>query len=392
MINKRFPLLVSSLLVFMAMFSFGMLLQLRLRELGASLLTIGLLTTVKGGVTSLGAPAWGAISDGFKKRKTLLLMTVLVPGLLYFGFSLIKIPIGFILLAASIAFFTAGFEPITMALSTEQTRSSVRNTSRELSILNTANSMGMLSGRLLLALLLLFFAVAQTINWYASLALIATVPILFIKEDERKTYRRRGFLKRIFPISEDATPLWENGLWALYAGTFLRQLGTAGATSIIAVYMTEQIGLSGSTTAMITAINPLMQIFSHVYFGKAIVSIGPRKSTLIGIALSAISTVFFGFAWNWIFIALGYFSLGIAFGAFINGAGTLISLTTPAPRRAEFLGLLRSARSVGFMVGPLLAGFIAETSYFAMFLTMATLTTAGGFIVAYFTRDVFITG
>ncbi|MDD2333824.1 MAG: MFS transporter [Mesotoga sp.] len=182
--NKRLPLLLTSLLVFFVMFGFGLLLQLKLRELGASLLMVGLLTTVRGAVETFGSPAWGAISDGLKKRKLLMILLVLTPALLYFAYSVIEIPIVFILFSSLIAFFTAGFEPIAMALSTEHSRDSVRNTSRELSILNTANSTGMLTGRIMLSILLIFFTVSQAINWYAFVALIAVIPVLFLNEEE----------------------------------------------------------------------------------------------------------------------------------------------------------------------------------------------------------------
>jgi len=373
------------------MFGFGLLLQLKLRELGASLLMVGLLTTVRGAVETLGSPAWGAISDSLKRRKPLMIVLVLTSALLYFAYSVIEIPLVFILFSALIAFFTAGFEPIAMALSTEHSRDSVRNTSRELSILNTANSMGMLSGRLLLSLLLVFFTVTQTINWYATIAFLAVIPALFLRDQEHTVARRKGFLNRLFPLKQDSSPLWENGLWAVYVGTFLRQLGTAGATSIIAIFMTERIGLSASATAIITSVNPFMQIFSHIFFGRVMYRIGPRKSTLIGIGLTIFTMLFFAMAQSWVLIALGYFSLGIAFGAFINGAGTMISLSSPPERRAEFLGLLRSARAIGFMVGPLLAGTVAEYSYFVMFIMMASLIAAGGLIVIVFTKDRLIT-
>jgi len=389
--NKRLPLLLTSLIVFFVMFGFGLLLQLKLRELGASLLMVGLLTTVRGAVETLGSPAWGAISDSLKRRKPLMIVLVLTSALLYFAYSVIEIPLVFILFSALIAFFTAGFEPIAMALSTEHSRDSVRNTSRELSILNTANSMGMLSGRLLLSMLLVFFTVTQTINWYATIAFLAVIPALFLRDQEHTVARRKRFLNRLFPLKQDSSPLWENGLWAVYVGTFLRQLGTAGATSIIAIFMTERIGLSASATAIITSVNPFMQIFSHIFFGRVMYRIGPRKSTLIGIGLTIFTMLFFAMAQSWVLIALGYFSLGIAFGAFINGAGTMISLSSPPERRAEFLGLLRSARAIGFMVGPLLAGTVAEYSYFVMFIMMASLIATGGLIVIVFTKDRLIT-
>jgi MFS family permease len=86
------------------MFGFGLLLQLKLRELGASLLMVGLLTTVRGAVETLGSPAWGAISDSLKRRKPLMIVLVLTSALLYFAYSVIEIPLVFILYSALIAF------------------------------------------------------------------------------------------------------------------------------------------------------------------------------------------------------------------------------------------------------------------------------------------------
>ncbi|MGC9383508.1 MAG: MFS transporter [Kosmotogaceae bacterium] len=122
-------------------------------------------------------------------------------------------------------------------------------------------------------------------------------------------------------------------------------------------------------------------------FGRLISSIGPKVSTVMGIFLSSMTAVFLAMANGWIMIALAYGCLGLAFGAFINGASTFITLNSPDDRRAEFLGLLRSSRSLGFMVGPVTAGLIAESTYIGMFTFMASIMAISGLIVVVFSKE-----
>ncbi|MGC9383510.1 MAG: hypothetical protein ACP5D6_02775 [Kosmotogaceae bacterium] len=125
--KKRLPLLITALLRFTAVLSFGMLLQLRLRELGASVFIISLLTTVRGGVMTFGSPIWGALADERQYRKTLLIFLIVFPGFLYLLYAFLQVPYHFILLAGAIAFFSSGFRPVVLAVSTVSAGNSVAN-------------------------------------------------------------------------------------------------------------------------------------------------------------------------------------------------------------------------------------------------------------------------
>ncbi len=387
--KKRLPLLITSLLRFIAVLSFGMLLQLRLRELGASVFIISLLTTVRGGVMTFGSPIWGALADEKQYRKSLLIFLVTFPGFLYLLYAFLQVPYHFILLAGAIAFFSSGFRPVVLAVSTVSAGNSVSKSSREISFINAASSLGMFLGRMLVSLLLIVLSVQNTLFLFALLVFAAAAPALKIKESKRTDVRERhgNLLHRIFPITVDPTPLKQNGLWAVYLGSFMRQLGIAGIMSLIAIYMTESVGLSEPLAVLLSGINPALQFFSHLFFGRLISHIGPKVSTVIGIFLSAMTAVFLSLANGWIMIALAYGCLGLAFGAFINGASTFITLNSPNERRAEFLGLLRSSRSMGFMVGPITAGLIAESTFTGMFAFMASVMAISGLIVVIFSKE-----
>jgi len=387
--KRRIPLLITALLRFTAVLSFGMLLQLRLRELGASVFIISLLTTVRGGIMTFGSPIWGALADERQYRKSLLIFLVVFPGFLYILYAFLQVPYHFIILAGAIAFFSSGFRPVILAVSTVGAGNSVSKSSREISFINAASSLGMFLGRVLVSLLLIILSVQNTLLFFGLLVFAATIPALMIRESKRTNIRERygNLLHRIFPITVDPTPLKQNGLWAVYLGSFMRQLGIAGIMSLIAIFMTESVGLSKSFAVLLSGINPALQFFSHLLFGKLISTIGPKASTVIGIFLSSMTAIFLFLASGWIMIALAYGCLGLAFGAFINGASTFITLNSPDERRAEFLGLLRSSRSLGFMVGPITAGLIAEITFTGMFAFMAFVMAISGLIVVIFSKE-----
>lgn len=387
--SRRSWLLASSVLRFTAVLSFGMLLQLRMRELGASLVVISLLSTIRGGVGAFSAPIWGAISDRQKKRTSLMIFSLVAVGILYPLYVFTDVPLLFLLIAGAIGFFDSCFPTVAMALTTDNSKTA-QSLSKEMSFLNTANSSGMLVGRYLLSALLLWFSVKTTIWWFAIIVWLAIVPLLFISESPRNiSYQgsKRSILERLFPLTSDPSPLKNNGLWAMYVGSFIRQFAIAGVTSIIIIYMTERIGLLASLAAIISGLNPLFQTFSHNFSRPIIRKIGSRKCSILGIGLTALTPLFFAFSWNWILLAVGYISLGLTFGLFINGAGTFISMSAPQERRGEFLGLLRTARSMGIMLGPVTAGIIAQFSYRAMFLTMGISLIISAALVLVFTSE-----
>jgi len=305
-IRNKLPLLLTALFRFMAVLSFGMLLQLRLRELGASVLLITLLSTIRGAITTLSSPVWGAVSDHFKERKLFLLLSLGVPTLLYPIYAILDIPYTFIIIAGVIAFFSSGYDPIAMAMSTDLADGSLVSTSHELALLNSASSIGMFLGRVSLSVLLLWLSVKNTILFFSAISLMAFIQAFFIPEKantpevERRKKRSFIFPSAIFDINR----MKRNGLWAVYLGSFIRQFGIAGTTSLIAVYMTEVVGLSKSLAVLLSGLNPLLQIFSHIFFGKVIGKIGSKISLVIGIYLSGITPLFFALSKNWVLVAL----------------------------------------------------------------------------------------
>lgn len=388
-LNRRLPILFATVMQFTVEITFTMLLQFRLRELGASVFVISLIATVRGAMMVIGSPVWGSVADQMQYTKRLLVSLMTMSGLLFMVYVFLGLPLQFVILTSIVSFITSGFIPIALVMSTASTDESLGRSAREISFFNAAGAIGMFQGGILMSLLLLMISVQMTMLVFALLMFVAVLPALFVKETKKSEVRRASgsLLNRILPIVSDFSPMKRNGLWALYIGVFMRQFGIAGITALAAVYMTEEVGLTSSGAALLSSINPGLQFFSHLYFGRLIVKIGPKKSTVLGMFLSSLTAILFGLAGNWITVSLAYLSLGFAYGAFINGAATFVAINAPRERRTEFQGLLRSFRAFGLMFGPITAGYIAEYSYFAMFLFLAAIMAASGLLFFVFGKE-----
>lgn len=371
--ERRGPLLVANILRFTGLMSFGPLLQFHMSDIGIPLFLISLFSSVQGTVDSFMSPVWGALSDVLPSKRVILLISVLAGGMVsifyYFADSVYEIYIVGIIYT----FFMCGFDPTAMSMSSDFSLTKGTSTSRELSFLNMTNSIGMLAGRLLLSILLLFMAPKSVFPLMSIVLLSSSIFVLKIKEKGDSKYRRKteNFLEAILPILKDPTPLKRNGMWAVYLASFLRQSGTAGAMGLAAIFIRDVVGLSESFTVILAAINPMVQIPSTYFFGKLTEKIHPKFIAIIGMLISTLNLILMGCATNYLMVMLSYVTLGFGFGAFIMGVTSYISIYSPNNRKGEMLGFLKSARSFGRITGPLIAALVSMVSFRMVFFVLA---------------------
>lgn len=387
--SKRTPLLLSSTSRNIIAISLSMLLQLRLRELGASLFLISILSTIKGGISGFSSPFWGSISDTGNKKRLITIVIFLIPAFFYPIYGLSDIPVTFLIITGIIAFFDSGFTPVSLSLSINYSDGSKRNISRELSFLNAANAVGMFLGRIILSLILLFLTIKYSILFISIFGILALIFSIFVSYPENIQKENIATNKKLFSGFSNLKKLKKNGLWSIFAGSFIRFVGVTGTTSVIAVFMTEKIGLTDSFSMVVASLDPLFMFFSHLFFGKFIYKIGAKNSINIGIIMTVISILCFAFAQSWILIGIGWLLIGLAFGGFWIGVTTYISINIEKENRGKYMGLLSTTSTFGSMLGPFLTGLILSinNSYVIMFIIMAIINLAGFFIINIFAKS-----
>ncbi len=379
-LDRKPFILAATFFRLMTMMAFAMVLQYRLRDIGASLFLISLLAAVTGGVQSISSPLWGKLADLSGLRGRLLLLIGIAAALLYPLYGFLSLPILFLVIAGIIALFEAGFNPVAMSLMSEYSGSDRSIRSKNLGLLNAASAAGILAGRLSLSGALSIWSVQKTVSILALGAVCAALPAFFVSARTEAKPREKGEPFRLLPRTED---LKLHGMWAVYLGTFIRNIGVAGFISISALYMKEGIGLSESHSMLVAGIDPLFMFIAHLYFGKKMISFGIKRTMILGTVVTIVSFGSFLLASSWLLTIAGWICIGFAYGAFHNASVSFVSINFPPARRGEGIGYIWTANTLGIMLGPVIAGATAEISY-SLMLSLMIISSLIGLLVLHF--------
>jgi multidrug resistance protein len=115
---------------------------------------------------------------------------------------------------------------------------------------------------------------------------------------------------------------------------------------------------------LLTALFGIMQFFAAPILGELSDIFGRKKLLMLGVATLAVGQLFFGFAIVIASIPLLFFSriiAGLAGANFSIAQASIADVTEPHDRAKNF-GLIGAAFGLGFVLGPLLGGWIVHLS------------------------------
>jgi len=122
----------------------------------------------------------------------------------------------------------------------------------------------------------------------------------------------------------------------------------------------DELGLNGVETGMILAAASLAALVVALPLGMLADRLGARRVTIASAALFALATAGQGLADEFWSLLLARAAFGVAFGA-LWGAGTSwLSDSLSDVRRSGALGAVATVSGVGFTIGPVLAGVLAD--------------------------------
>ncbi len=364
-----------------------MLLQFKMRELGIDIFSISFLSTITSGVGSIAAPFWGALSDEMRERKKTLMLPLIASSVVFLFYSFVKEAWEFFLVAIIFAFLSSAYDPIVTAILIEST---LFRTNVIILLSNISGSLGLAIGRLIISPLMNSASVTSVMLILYAVSLVSLFMIALTPSIPHVKYEiTRTNLQRIFSAITSKTVLKKKNLWAMYLGSFLRQLGIGGTFAVIGIYLNEIVGLTKSQTLLLASSNPFMQVPSHLLFGWLVGRISSKFVATMGMFLSGLGAFLFAFArpGDYIMVFLGYAVSGMGFGAFINGATYFVSENSPHNRKAEFLGLLTSVRMFGSLFGPLITGLLSEISFRLMFIVMGCAMIFGSLVTGIYCEE-----
>jgi MFS family permease len=173
----------------------------------------------------------------------------------------------------------------------------------------------------------------------------------------------------------------KRSLLILCTVTAIDMLGYGIIVPILPFYA-EALGASAFELAVIVAAFPLAQSISFALLGRLSDRFGRRRLIVIGLVLSAVSFVAFGFAGSFSMLLLSRIGAGFGAGTFAVLQAFAADMSDDKQRTAA-MGYIGASYGVGLMLGPALASLTSILGYCATGLAAALLAIAGALLAGF---------
>jgi MFS family permease len=165
-----------------------------------------------------------------------------------------------------------------------------------------------------------------------------------------------------------------NRFWIVVGVHFIDKIGATLAFPFFALYITGRFNVGMTEAGILLGLLSLAGILGSVVGGGLTDRLGRRKLILFGLVASAVSALTFGavneFAW--------LFPVAALVGLFSEVGGpahaAMIADILPKEQRQEGFGILRVVGNMAWLVGPTVGGFVARSSFFALFVIDAAIS------------------
>jgi MFS family permease len=162
--------------------------------------------------------------------------------------------------------------------------------------------------------------------------------------------------------------------WIVVGVHFIDKIGGTLAFPFFALYITGKFHVGMTKAGVLLGLLSLSGILGSVIGGGLTDRLGRRKLILFGLVASALSALTLAsvnrFAWLFPVAAL----VGLFSEAGAPAHAAMIADILPKDQRQEGFGILRVVGNMAWLVGPTVGGFVARTSFFALFVTDATIS------------------
>lgn len=160
--------------------------------------------------------------------------------------------------------------------------------------------------------------------------------------------------------------------WVLFAGTFINRFGTF-VWPFLTIYLTRQ-GHSLTAAALAVSTFGVGCSLGSVFGGWLSDHVGRRNTIVIGTTAAAGTLMMLYTASGFPAVLLWTFLTGFSNGTYVPGAQALLTDVVPETLRPRAFSALRMAANAGMACGVSTAGFMAQHSFFGLFVADAATT------------------
>jgi MFS family permease len=164
--------------------------------------------------------------------------------------------------------------------------------------------------------------------------------------------------------------------WVVVGVHFIDKVGGTLVFPFFALYITGRFNVGMTEAGILLGVLSLAGMLGSVVGGALTDRWGRRRLILFGLVASALSALTLGSVnrFAWLFPAAAFVGLFSEVGGPAHAA--MIADILPKEQRQEGFGILRIVGNMAWLVGPTVGGFIARTSFFALFVVDAAISCA----------------
>jgi predicted MFS family arabinose efflux permease len=166
-------------------------------------------------------------------------------------------------------------------------------------------------------------------------------------------------------------------VWVLFIVTLVNRTGTM-VLPFLVLYLTESLGFSRTQAGFMLPVYGVGAIVTSPISGKLCDHFGSTRVMQWSLLISGGLLLLLPFTRNYYAIAAGIFIWAVFSEAFRPASLSIIGEAVAPEQRKSAFALNRLAINLGMSIGPVIAGFLTEISYYAIFFVDAFTTIAAG--------------
>ncbi len=169
--------------------------------------------------------------------------------------------------------------------------------------------------------------------------------------------------------------------WLLAASSFIDSLGKTILFPFFTLYITAKFNVGMTEAGILLAIFSVMGMVGSTIGGALADKMGRKLMILLGLILSALSSLVMGFIDQLAVFYFAAFWVGLLADIGHPARQAMIADLLPEEQRADGFGVFRVIHNLAWIVGPSIGGFLAAKSYMSLFISDAVLSTITALIV-----------
>ncbi len=165
-----------------------------------------------------------------------------------------------------------------------------------------------------------------------------------------------------------------NKFWIVVGAAFIDRIGGTLLFPFFSLYITQKFNVGMTQAGLVLGAFSAFGLIGSMIGGALTDKFGRKVLIIFGMVVSAVSTLSLGLV-NEFAVLL---PLAVVIGLLTDIAGparqAMVADLLPEDKRQEGFGILRVVANMSWIIGPTIGGFIANRSYFALFVLDAIIS------------------